>query len=177
MDVFWLKGYEATSVQDLVDGTGVNRQSLYDTFGDKHRLYLAALDRYRERHGGGLSRLLDAPGEIKPVLRSLFMNIVDEAVADKHRRGCFMNNATIEMSARCEQAAARLACNMEQMERTLRLALARAKKTGELRSEHNPRALARFLISAIHGLHAMSKTTRDRRTLEDIARVTLSALD
>ncbi len=49
MQAFWRKGYEATSIQDLVEQMGINRFSLYDTFGDKHRLYLAALDRYRQK--------------------------------------------------------------------------------------------------------------------------------
>ena len=58
MEVFWSRGYEATSVGDLVEHMGINRQSLYDTFGDKHSLYLAALDRYREVEGRKLFELL-----------------------------------------------------------------------------------------------------------------------
>ena len=56
MEVFWSRGYEAASIEDLVKHMGINRQSLYDTFGDKHRLYLLALDRYREVEG---RRMLD----------------------------------------------------------------------------------------------------------------------
>src|ERR1700730_2144482 len=62
MEVFWSRGYEASSIQDLVKRMGINRQSLYDTFGDKHTLYLQALDRYREVEGRKIVELLEQPG-------------------------------------------------------------------------------------------------------------------
>src|SRR2546423_4201723 len=65
MEVFWSHGYEAASIQELVKQMGINRQSLYDTFGDKHALYLAALDRYREVEGGKMFELLAGESLVK----------------------------------------------------------------------------------------------------------------
>src|SRR2546421_1155785 len=77
MEVFWSRGYEAASIQELVKQMGINRQSLYDTFGDKHALYLAALDRYREVEGGKMFELLAGQGSVKRVLRQLFGEVVE----------------------------------------------------------------------------------------------------
>src|ERR1051326_3516607 len=96
MEVFWERGYEATSIQDLVEQMGINRQSLYDTFGDKHALYLAALDHYREVEGGKMFKLLERQGSVKKTLRKLFGGVVECSVGGGHRRGWFLGNAMSE---------------------------------------------------------------------------------
>src|SRR4030088_150825 len=85
MEVFWSRGYEATSIQDLVKHMGINRQSLYDTFGDKHALYLKTLDRYREIEGRKVFELLERPGSVKKTLRQLFEGVVERALCDGQR--------------------------------------------------------------------------------------------
>src|SRR5919106_1334524 len=92
MEVFWSRGYEAASVGDLVKHMGINRQSLYDTFGDKHALYLAALDRYPEVEGRKMFELLERPGSVKRALRNLFEGVVACALGEGERRGCFVGN-------------------------------------------------------------------------------------
>src|SRR5215207_11169722 len=86
MEVFWARGYGATSVGNLVRHMGINRQSLYDTFGDKHALYLQALDRYREVEGRQMFELLERPGSVKKALRQLFEGIVDGSLCGGERR-------------------------------------------------------------------------------------------
>ena len=77
MELFWQRGYHATSIQDLVDHLGVNRQSLYDTYGGKEQLFLAALGRYREIQAAPVRRLLERDAPAREVLRDLFRNFVD----------------------------------------------------------------------------------------------------
>src|SRR5713226_2211779 len=98
MEVFWSRGYEAASIRDLVKHMGINRQSLYDTFGDKHALYLQALDRYCEVQSRKLFELLERPGSVKKNLRELFEGVVEKALRDRERRGCFMGNAMSELA-------------------------------------------------------------------------------
>src|SRR5918999_3717922 len=90
MEVFWSRGYEAASVGELVKRMGINRQSLYDTFGDKHTLYLAALDRYREVEGRKMFEVLERPGPVKRALRHLFEGVIDGSFCGGERRGCFV---------------------------------------------------------------------------------------
>jgi TetR/AcrR family transcriptional repressor of nem operon len=177
MEVFWSRGYEAASVGELVKHMGINRQSLYDTFGDKHSLYLAALDRYREVEGRKMFELLDAPGPVKRALRRLFASVVECAVGGGERRGCFVGNATSELAGRCKATAEKACGNMAAAEDALYRALLRGKREGELKGVRDPRAVARFLYSSLQGLQLMSKATQDRKTLEDVVRVTLSVLD
>jgi TetR/AcrR family transcriptional repressor of nem operon len=177
MEVFWSRGYNAASIQDLVKHMGINRQSLYDTFGDKHALYLQALDRYREVEGRRLFELLEQPGPVKKSLRQLFESTVEKALCDEQHRGCFMGNATSELAGRCKETEARTCSNMASMQEALYRALLRGKKEGELKRVRDPRAVARFLYSSIQGLVLMAKATQDRRTLNDVVKVTLSVLD
>jgi TetR/AcrR family transcriptional repressor of nem operon len=177
MEVFWSRGYEAASIQDLVEHMGINRQSLYDTFGVKHALYLQALDRYHEVEGRKLFELLEQPGSVKRTLRQLFEDIVEVSLGKGERRGCFMGNAMSELAGRCKETAARTSTNMAVTEGAFYRALLRGKKEGELKGVRDPRAVARFLYSSLQGLVLMAKATQDRKTLEDIVKVTLSVVD
>lgn len=177
MEVFWVRGYEATSVRDLVEHTGVNRQSLYDTFGDKHALYLSALDRYREVEGGKMFKLLAGQGSVKRALRRLFEATVEAAVCGDERRGCFMGNAMSELAGRCTKTADKACGQLAAAEGALYHALLRGRKAGEIKNGRDLRAVARFLYSSLQGLQVMAKATPDRKVLGDIVRVTLSVLD
>ena len=177
MEVFWSRGYEATSIQDLVTHMGINRQSLYDTFGDKHTLFLQALDRYREVESCKVSELLGRPGPVKRTVRQLFEGVVQRALCDGQRRGCFMGNAASELAGRCKETAARTGSNMTTTEAAFHRTLLRGKKQGELKGVRDLRAVARFLYSSMQGLALTAKTTQDRKTLEDVVKVTLSVLD
>ena len=177
MEVFWSRGYEAASIQGLVDHMGINRQSLYDTFGDKHSLYLLALDRYREVEGRRVFELLDRPGSVKATLRQLFEGVVERSLCDVQRRGCFIGNAMSELAGRCRETAARTGTNMAATEMAFYRTLLRGKKEGELKRVRDPRAVARFLNCSLQGLLLVAKSTKDRKTLEDVVEVTLSVLD
>src|SRR5258708_35156550 len=116
MELFWSRGYQAASIQDLVKHMGISRQSLYDTFGAKHALYLQALDRYRRVESRRLIELLERPGSVKKNLRQLFGELVERSLSDPERRGCFMGNATSELAGRCQETASRTCGNMAVIE-------------------------------------------------------------
>ena len=177
MEVFWSHGYEAASIQELVKQMGINRQSLYDTFGDKHALYLAALDRYREVEGGKMFELLAGQGSLKRALRQLFGEVIECAVGGGQRRGCLMGNAMSEMAGRCTKTADKACGQIAAAEEALYRALLRGRKAGEIKDGLNLRAVARYLYSSLQGLQVMAKATRDRKLLADIVKVTLSVLD
>src|SRR2546423_3592834 len=127
MEVLWSRGYEAASINDLVRHMGINRQSLYDTFGDKHALYLQALDRYREVEGRKMFELLERPGSVKKAIRQLFKRVVEGSFCDGQRRGRFMGNAMSELAGRCKETAAKTCSNMADGEGALYRAPLRGK--------------------------------------------------
>ena len=177
MEVFWARGYQATSIQDLVKQMGINRQSIYDTFGDKHTLFLQALDRYREIESRKVFEQLDRPGSVKKNLRLLFEGVVEKALSEEGRRGCFVGNSMSELAGRCKETATRTCTSVAVAEKMFQRALERGKEQGELTRVRDTRAVARFLYSNLQGLLLIAKATRDRKLLNDVVKVTLSLLD
>jgi TetR/AcrR family transcriptional repressor of nem operon len=177
MEVFWARGYEATSIRDLVKHMGINRQSIYDTFGDKHALFLQALDRYREIEGRKVFEQLDRPGSVKKNLRLLFAGVVEKALSEEGRRGCFVGNSMSELAGRCKETATRTCTSVAAAEKMFQRALERGKEQGELARVRDTRAVASFLYCNLQGLLLIAKATRDRKLLNDVVKVTLSLLD
>jgi len=176
MDLFWSRGYHATSIQDLVDHLGVNRQSLYDTFGGKEELFKAVLERYRERQAVPVHRILEQEGPVREVLREFFRSVI-VGLLNGEGKGCFMANTTAELAGRDEAIFKVCAANARQQEAVFSGLLARAQQAGEIPADRSVVQLARFLINTMNGLAVTAKATRDPKVLGDVVEVTLSALD
>ena len=127
MEVFWSRGYAAASIQELVERMGINRQSLYDTFGDKHALYLQALDRYHEVETRKIFDLL-ARNPVRKAFRQLFAGVIAGSICEGQRRGCFMGNAMSELAGRCKATAARTSSNSAAVEDAFYRALLRGEE-------------------------------------------------
>ncbi len=176
MELFWQRGYHATSIQDLVDRLGVNRQSLYDTYGGKDALFLAALDRYREMQAAPVLRLLEREGPAREILRDFFQGFAEALLSDDFK-GCFMANTATELASQDETVARVCSAHARQFEATLSGLLVRAQQAGEISSKRSPLQLARFLQNTMNGLAVTAKATRDRRVLNDVVDVALATLD
>lgn len=177
MYAFWRRGYEATSMQDLVDAMGINRQSLYDTFGDKHELYLEALERYRCGEGAAALVALEEPKPLRQRLEKMFEIMIEEAVNDKDRKGCFIANATLELANQDKTVYAFVEKNFENSVKKFEQVLSVAKAKGELGADKNVKALAVFIVNTIGGLRVTAKASPDRAVLKSIVRTTLAALE
>jgi len=180
IEVFWQRGYQGTSIRDLVDRMGIQRGSLYGAFGDKHGLFLAALDRYEEVfHSAILDKLAEGghPGRGRRAIERVFQDVLRECAGGNGRKGCLMTNSAVELAARDRDIAARVAANLCRLEQAMLRALRTAQADGELSRKHDARALARFLAASLQGLRVMGKTRPDRALLRDVVRVTLSVLD
>ena len=177
MQVFWTKGYECTSVQDLVDAMGINRGSLYATFGDKHALHLASLERFTEKEIVPLLSPLDAPGPVTAALRRIFAGVIDRSVLGPGPRGWMISNAAVELCPDDARVGAIVTAALHEIESRIHAALMRAAEAGGLPSRHDPRALARYFTSSLNGLSVIAKANNDAEALGDIVDVTLSVLD
>ena len=174
--VFIEKGYEATSIQDLIDAMGINRASLYDTFGDKEALFLEVLDRYDNWAYADLEKCLASCPSKLDGLRAWFSRVVEQGTNRRHP-GCLMVNSTIERALRDEDCAARAARNFRRSEEAYYGALIEAQRLGEIDQDRNLRAMARFLAGTIRGIRVAAKATGDYQTLKDIADIALSHLE
>lgn len=177
MELFWEKGYERTSIQDLVERTGVHRGSLYDTFGDKNQLFLTCLDRFREATKDRAFRILEEDGEPKELLRRFFDTLIDVALSNETgRRGCFIANTAMELGAVDSAISSRIEAYTLDMEIAFYKFLMRAQQLGKLKAKLNVRETARFLVGTRHGLYVLAKTATDRKVLEDAAKVAMSII-
>ncbi|NHN34047.1 TetR/AcrR family transcriptional regulator [Paenibacillus agricola] len=175
MHLFWEKGYERTSIQDLCKYTGIHRGSLYDTFGDKHELFLTCLDRFWQNAKGHSFFILEEPGAPKEVLERFFEMIIDNAMRDeKHRRGCFMINVAAELAPMDPNISKRVEAYNLSVENLFYSFLLRAQQAGSIKSKHSLRQLSRFLANTRQGLFVMGKSATDRKVLQDVYKVALS---
>jgi TetR/AcrR family transcriptional repressor of nem operon len=176
MHVFWSKGYEATSLDDLCEVTGLSRSSLYATFGSKRNLLLQSVDRYVEQRNPHIAAILAQPVSIRDAFAALARQFIDQIVSGPGRRGCFLGNCAAELPRSDRAALARVRQGLEATQATFHDALVRAKNRGELPSRTDADALARFLTAGFQGLRLMGKVTPNRAVLEDIAATMLQCL-
>ncbi|MFJ8144424.1 TetR/AcrR family transcriptional regulator [Streptomyces sp. NPDC096094] len=178
LELFWRRGYEATSMSDLVEHLGVGRASIYATFGNKHELYLKALERYERGLLPELLEELARPGPALPGVRSLVRRYAAEATADDLReRGCFVTNTAAELAPHDPVAARRVERNWDQLETVLHSTLVRARAQGELPACRDPLTLARMLLVLLQGLRVVGKASPDPARVRDAAEQALALLD
>ncbi|MDX2558738.1 TetR family transcriptional regulator [Streptomyces sp. TX20-6-3] len=178
LDLFWARGYEATTMSDLVEHLGVGRASIYATFGNKHALYLRAMDRYLETRDPRIVEELSAPGPALPAVRALVRRFAAEASAEDERlNGCFVTNSAAELGPHDTAVARRVELSWEQIETLLHAALTRARAGGELPADRDPRALARMLLVLLQGIRVVGKASSDPARVRDAAEQALGLLD
>ncbi len=177
VEVFWRKGFEATSIQYLVEATGLNRGSLYNTFGDKAGLFEAVFGRYLATSPTQPVIAAAETGPPRQVIGEFFARLVELGTSDTEHRGCLMTNTAAELAARDERVAAQVTEAMQGLEEALFRLIERGQETGEIAPWRDPRSLARFLVASAQGLRITAKLNRDRAALEAIADIALSNLD
>ncbi|MDT0449113.1 TetR/AcrR family transcriptional regulator [Streptomyces hesseae] len=177
LELFWERGYEATSMADLVERLGIARASLYSTFGGKHDLYLKALERYGEQQNPRIVAELSQPGPALPAVRALVRRFAAEAAGDAPRRGCFVTNTAVELGPRDPAAARRVEEAWHHMETALTSALIRAAAQGELPEDRDPVALARMLLVLLQGLRVTGRLDTAPALPRDAAEQALTLLD
>ena len=177
MQVFWHKGYEATSMEDLLSAMDLNRGSLYDTFGDKRQLFLKVVDRYCITFVGPKFSLLNPPGQAIPALHRFIHGMIEGALADPQRRGCLIANTVMELAPHEKEIAGTLRQALKMAEDTFFKVLVRAKLQGELKHDKDPRALAGFLTTMMQGTIVMIKAGTAADVVKQTAETALSILD
>jgi TetR/AcrR family transcriptional repressor of nem operon len=177
MDLFWERGYEATSLQDLSRALGLGRGSMYAAFGSKEGIYQAALERYRQDLAGPMLRALSEGAGGRAPQRGLVGGRVDEHVADERRRGCMVVNAATERVPRDPATSRTVRDVLQTIEDAITAALTAAQERGELAAGKDPRALAGYFVLFLNGLRVAAKTNPERAALMRSVEVALTVLE
>lgn len=173
LDLFWRRGYEATSMADLVEHLGIGRASIYATYGSKRDLYLKALERYGRTTGLSSAEVLARPGPVLPAVREL---LVSYAHSPDGPKGCMITNAAVELMAHDEDVCKRVETSWDKLEHALTGAMMRARAQGEIGAERDPAALARFLLVVMQGLRVLGRGDPDPDRVRDAVDQALGTL-
>jgi TetR/AcrR family transcriptional repressor of nem operon len=162
MGVFWSRGYHATALPDLLRATKLSRGSLYAAFGDKHSLFLLALDRYVADALTRMDGELAPPREPVDGLRAYLAGYVDRTSGAKGRRGCLLVATAMELAGQDAEVDRRIGRFFKAMEARVTDALSRAKAEGKLALGVEPSSAARILVCFVEGLRVVGKTAPTR---------------
>jgi len=176
MVLFWRQGYEATSIQDLIEATGINRGSIYAAFGNKQGLFLEVLDHYADKVANPLMKELANP-DPRRAIECMFESIIRRVSDPKWPRGCLNTNTSIECPKVGDEISRKITERLGQQESTIYQVLHRAQAAGVLDQALDVRALARFFTGVAQALNVVNKAFADPAILRDIVKVALSVLD
>lgn len=174
--IFHQKGYNGTSIDEILKATGLSRSSLYDSFKDKHSLYLEALDFYKNRETSAYQTLDETHQNGLQKIEMLFNEVVKHLLEHPEDNGCLMVNAAAEMSKKCEKTAQVVCNNKESVQELFTIWLEDAKTKKVLNLQKPSDAYSPFLYNALCGLKVLSQSGGSKKELEDVVKVTLSAL-
>jgi TetR/AcrR family transcriptional regulator, transcriptional repressor for nem operon len=165
MQLFWTRGYEATSVSDLTAELGLHPGSLYRTFGDKHALFLRALGRYRDSQARALAPALLAGGPVLPRLRAAMVGFIKLAAEQEEPRGCLAANTAGERLPADKDAASAVAGVLSDVEDGFLQGLRAAARQGEIAGTLDLPGWAASLTMLVQGLQVVAKADADPRRL------------
>ncbi|MGD1947564.1 MAG: TetR/AcrR family transcriptional regulator [Croceivirga sp.] len=176
MELFWEKGFHATSMQDLVCRLGINRASLYDTFGGKEELFDKAFSYYRKTMGGWLADLFQKESSVKEGFQKLFEAAVQEATSDECRKGCFVVNTATEMIPGNDKIHETLINHKQQIENLFIGYIQQGMNSGEIATSKSAQELGLMLYTLYNGIRVVSKVDANPEKLQRVVDTGLSIL-
>ncbi|NEW42120.1 TetR/AcrR family transcriptional regulator [Nocardia cyriacigeorgica] len=172
-ELFWRRGYAATSMRELADELGVLPGSLHSALGSKHDLFLRALRDYVDDSRAAAE--LIAGGSPLHAVRALLEAVLD-AAAVTPGRGCMLGNSAIELLPNDEQARELVHSGLQALEQGIETALRRAQRSGEVRADIDCATQARLLVALMTGLHVTARAELDPHRLDDVIDAALAAI-
>lgn len=173
---FWARGYEATSLQDLLEATCLSKSSLYQAFGGKQALFRRCVERYTDQSAGRMREQLAAAPSGRKFIETFLSSVLNEVTGEQPPRGCLVMNTASEFSQSEADIAEDVARSVERFRTVLTAAVERAQREGDIEPDRDARTLANFLVSSMSGLKTQAKAGADAYTLKGIISVILKAL-
>jgi len=176
MEYFWNWGYEATSVRDLIETTGLTGASLYNAFGDKRALFRAALDRYVESSIGERIRRCEALPPREAVAR-FFEDIMQRSLTDRQRKGCMLVNSALEIAPHDLEFRKVIAAVLNRVETFFLRCIEAGQVQGTITSSMPAQSIAHHLLGVLMGVRVLARVRPERALLEAVVLPALALLD
>lgn len=166
MQAFWAHGFQATSIQNLVDCMGLKRGSIYAAFGNKRSLFLKTLERYETHHRRAWLDSLWHRHTPRAAILTVFEGAISAALSDDSRSGCFLVNTAIELSPHDDEIAQVVANGLAETEAFFRDSVLEGQRVGDIPSHVDPAHAARTLLGLLTGLRVLARSRPERPLLE-----------
>ncbi len=177
MELFWKKGFHATSIQDLVTYLGISRSSIYDTYGGKNELFYKSFQLYRTTNITGFSNFLNQQKNVKKGLRKLFEMAIEQSIADMDRKGCFVVNTTTELIPGDFELQKILKENENTFVNIFYEFLLKGEQSGEISKGKNLKSIANLYYTLYNGIKVVSKVQPNSKELLSSVDTVLTLLD
>lgn len=175
MDIFWEQGYEKTSMSDLVEKMGIHRRSIYDTFDDKHSLFLQAMNRYCDKVEVALTKKIKLSKTAREAIEIVFHFMIFEE--EESPSGCLIVNSAAELAARdadVDRVSIETFVTTEQLFQKIILW---GQQDGEFSNVLDAQELAEYLNALSIGIRVMAKTSTTKEKLSHIVNVSIKLLE
>ncbi|GIP00611.1 TetR family transcriptional regulator [Paenibacillus lautus] len=175
MRLFWEQGYEKTSMTELVEHMGIHRRSLYDTFGDKHSLFLKAMERFDDKISAALAGEVKRSKTASEALQFIFSFMIDGD--EDSPAGCLMVNSAVELAARDVEVDSKATKAFTTAEQLLKEIILWGQREGEFTSTYNAEELAEYLHNVWIGLRVIARTSVSKEKLHRITHISMKLLE
>jgi len=176
MQLFWEKGYEATSLSDLTARMGIQRPSIYSTFGDKKELFEAALRRYTTSRAANIRARLQSHVSVKQAFATFFEEVIQAEYTKDLSNGCFCINTMVELAPHEERFEVLTREHQLYLAVIFQETIERGVQMGELEADTDAKSLAQALIVSLIGLTVMMKSQPQRSFVDNAIAATLTLL-
>ncbi len=174
--VFWQRGYEATSLEDLLGEMDIAKSSFYQAFGCKADLFQRCLESYRDASTNRLRTMLDRAVSGKAFVQAILNGIAEGTNEPMGRSGCLLMNTANEFAQRDAKIATLVAKSLERIEDLLYAAVCRAQAEGDIPKNADARSLALFLITNLGGLRGMARAGAGPEKIRAVIKVIMNSL-
>ena len=174
--LFWLQGYEGTSIQQILSCMGLNRSSLYSTFGDKRTLFVQALEQFSSLTGLACAPLAQLE-EPKEAVRQFYNLVFFALPVEQRKNGCLLVNTILEQSGLDNELADIAANKLAIVNSAFKACFESAQKKECLNSEFDAEALASFFMTFTKGLRVEAREGRSEDSMRQMIETALKILD
>jgi TetR/AcrR family transcriptional repressor of nem operon len=177
MQLFWEKGYKATSLSDLTAKMSIQRPSIYAAFGDKKSLYEAALRKYTKLHASELRTKLQNKSSVKEAIQTFLEELVEaEYKEEKISKGCFCINTMVELAPHDEKFEIITREHQMYLAVIFQEVIEAGISSGELENSINAKKLAQTLVVSLIGLTVLIKSRPERSFLDNYVAAILTLI-
>lgn len=177
MELFLEQGYEGTSMNDLVEHMGIHKKSLYDTFGDKHSLFMMVLDLFGDHMQAVLMSEVLKEGTAKQSIKFIFDRVIEGIWDVEQCWGCLFVNSSVELGLRDDEVKEKAGKAFAQTEHFLKKLIEKGQQAGEITCASDAEGLAEFLHNSLLGIRVLIRNSTSKEKLYRIAALSLSVLD